>query len=162
MDVETHAYENSEFYEDGLRYKREHPEKIVILICASSKAGSTAQNVKWLGALKQEKVTIIKTLNWFEPNETMDGIQAGGCHHLEELAKQGNASLLAASSMMKTFLLLVRYSHCVHTCPWIKRLSILTKPIFAIVFSLSFLTALPARYSVIFSQFLSTEPVHRI
>ena len=99
LDIETHAYENNEFYEDGLRYKREHPEKIVILICASSKAGSTAQNVKWLGALKQEKVTIIKTLNWFEPNETMDGIQAGCCHHLEELAKQGNASLLARAGV---------------------------------------------------------------
>ena len=99
LEVETHDYDGSEFYEDGLRYKREHPEKIVILICASSKAGSTAQNVKWLGALKEEKVTIIKTLNWFEPNETMDGLKTGGCHHLEELAKQGNASLLARAGV---------------------------------------------------------------
>lgn len=99
LEVETHAYEGNEFYEDGLRYKQEHPEKIVILICGSSKAGSTAQNVKWLEALKQEKVTIIKTLNWFEPNETMDALKAGGCHHLEELARQGNASLLARAGV---------------------------------------------------------------
>ena len=44
LNCELHDYADEQFYQDGLAYKRAHPEKLVILICSSSKAPSTALN----------------------------------------------------------------------------------------------------------------------
>lgn len=99
LDVETHRYEDDSFYEDGLAYKREHPEKVVVLICASSKTGSTALNVERYTALEGETVTIIHTLNWFETTGDLEGLTAGGCHILERLAQAGGGSLLARAGV---------------------------------------------------------------
>lgn len=99
LDVETHSYNDDSFYADGLAYKAEHPEKLVILICASSKARSTAQFVERYAALRDETVTIVNTLNWFETTEILEGITAGGCHNLEELARTSSASFLARAGV---------------------------------------------------------------
>lgn len=99
LNVETHSYEDDRFYGDGLAYKQEHPEKVVVLVCASSKVKSTARFVERYGALKDEKVTIINTLNWFETTEDLEGVTAGGCHNLEELARTSGASFLARAGV---------------------------------------------------------------
>lgn len=99
LKVETHSYENNDFYTDGLAYKKEHPEKLVILICASSKVKSTALNVERYAALENENVTIINTLNWFETTASLEELTAGGCHNLEELTRQGKASFLARAGV---------------------------------------------------------------
>lgn len=99
LAVETHSYLDNNFYEDGLAYKKKHPEKIVILICASSKEKSTALCTQRYAALRDEAVTIINTLNWFETTAALEGVTAGGSHALEELARTGTASFLARAGV---------------------------------------------------------------
>lgn len=93
--VETHDYGDEQYYEDGMKYKAEHPDKMVVLICSSSKAHSTALNVERYASLREEKVTIINTLNWFEAEDGYRGLKTGGCHFIEEVAEMGNASFVA-------------------------------------------------------------------
>lgn len=44
-------------------------------------------------------MTIVNTLNWFETTEILEGITAGGCHNLEELARTSSASFLARAGV---------------------------------------------------------------
>ena len=98
LNCELHDYADEQFYQDGLAYKRAHPEKLVILICSSSKAPSTALNQQRFNALRDESVTIINTLNWFERDEAGQLI-GGGSRMLEQLRDLGYASYLARGSV---------------------------------------------------------------
>lgn len=97
--VESYDYTDDSFYEDGLKYKREHPEKVVILICNSSKVHSTAANEERYRKLSDENVTIINSLNWFESNPEITVLEKGGSRILEEIAPYSRASFLARSCL---------------------------------------------------------------
>ncbi len=96
--VETYDYPDDRFYDDGLAYKKAHPEKLVILICNSSKELSTEKNRERYLALRGERVTLINTLNWFETGTDFQEISKGGCHVLEEAASLGHVSFAARGS----------------------------------------------------------------
>lgn len=98
LNVETYDYQDEQFYEDGLAYKRANPHKLVILICSSSKSHTTAVNEERFRALSTENVTLINTLNWFEIDEEFN-LKCGGSRILEEVSKQGNASFVARGSV---------------------------------------------------------------
>ena len=95
LDVEYHDYTNDDFYEDGLKYKDEHPEKIVIIVCASSKISNTSLNEKRFAALQDEKVTIIHTLSYFEADENFTCVTNEMNHMIEVLDERNVASLIA-------------------------------------------------------------------
>lgn len=103
--VETHDYadiqnvENQQYYEDGLQYKMEHPEKIVIIINGSSKVHTSAINEARYRQLTSEKVTFINTLNYFEANADFTSLEAGGSHIIEELGNHSTASFIARGSV---------------------------------------------------------------
>lgn len=98
LNCELHDYADEQFYQDGLAYKRAHPEKLVILICSSSKAPSTTLNQQRFNALRNESVTMINTLNWFERDEAGQ-LVCGGSRMLEQLRTSGYASYLARGSV---------------------------------------------------------------
>lgn len=98
LNVETHDYQDEQFYEDGLAYKQAHPEKIVLLICSSSKSHTTAINNERFRALTTENVTLINTLNWFEIDAEFN-LKCGGSRILEEISEQGKASFTARGSV---------------------------------------------------------------
>lgn len=95
LHVESYDYTDDNYYIDGLNYKKEHPDKIVLIISNSSKIHSTALNEERYRQLKDEKITLINTLNWFECDENISVHTAGDSHILEELAKNSNASFIA-------------------------------------------------------------------
>lgn len=99
MHVESHDYMDDCFYQDGLDYKKEHPDKVVIIISSSSKILSTAKNEERYRKLKDEKVTIINTLNYFESDPEITKLTNGGSHILEEVAQNSEASFVARSSV---------------------------------------------------------------
>lgn len=98
LKVETHDYQNEQFYEDGLAFKRANPDKIVILICSSSKSHTTAINEERFKSLSTENVTLINTLNWFEIDAEFN-LKCGGSRILEEVNKQRKASFVARGSV---------------------------------------------------------------
>ena len=95
LHVDTHDYTDEQFFADGLAYKHQHPEKLVLIICSSSKEGSTGLNRERFLSMDDTSVTLINTLNWFETNEQFQGVTKGGCHMLEEVAEAGKASYVA-------------------------------------------------------------------
>lgn len=97
--VESYDYPDEHYFEDALQYKRDHPERIVILICSSSKVHSTKLNESRYRALTRESVTIINTLNWFESDPELTCLTVGGSHIAEQLAAQSTASFVARSSV---------------------------------------------------------------
>lgn len=99
LHVESHDYTDENFYLDGLNYKEENPDKIVIIICSSSKVHTTSLNEERYRLLKSEEVTIINTLNWFEANEEITTLSRGGSHILEEIGKESDASFVARGSV---------------------------------------------------------------
>lgn len=99
MYVESHDYMDDCFYQDGLDYKKEHPDKVVIIISSSSKILSTSKNEERYRKLKDEKVTIINTLNYFESDPEITKLTNGGSHILEEVAQNSHASFVARSSV---------------------------------------------------------------
>ncbi len=99
MHVESHDYTDDDFYQDGLNYKKEHPDKVVIIISSSSKIVSTGKNEERYRNLKDEKVTIINTLNYFESDPEITRVTCGGSHILEEIAQNSHASFVARSSV---------------------------------------------------------------
>ena len=99
MHVESHDYTDDNFYEDGLNYKKEHSDKVVIIISSSSKILSTGKNEERYKNLNDEKVTIINTLNYFESDPEITKLTCGGSHILEELSENSGASFIARSSV---------------------------------------------------------------
>lgn len=99
--VESYDYLDERFFEDGLRYKREHPEKLVVIICSSSKIHTVANNEERLRALADEQITFINTLNWFESDPGISTLTCGGSRILEELAEResGAPSFAARTSV---------------------------------------------------------------
>lgn len=100
--VESHDYTTEEFYADGLAYKKAHPDKLVVIICSSSKIHSTAANEARFRALTDETVTLINTLNYFESDPAITTLTAGGSHIAEEMAQHSAASFVARSSVRST------------------------------------------------------------
>lgn len=98
LKVETHETADDRYYEDGLAYKQKHPDKLVLLICSSSKQLSTAENRKRILSLKDASVTIINTLNWFE-TEDFQGVSKGGSRLLEEASQKENCIFCARGSV---------------------------------------------------------------
>lgn len=99
LHVESHDYTDENFYEEGLQYKRKHPDKIVIIISASSKIHTTALNSERYRTLENENITIINTLNYFEADEQFTQVTKGGSHILEELVTLNKASYIARGSV---------------------------------------------------------------
>lgn len=102
LHVESHDYTTEDFYADGLSYKKAHPDKLVVIICSSSKVHSTALNEERLRALTDEKVTLINTLNYFESDPDMTALTCGGSHITEFMAQNSVASFVARSSVRST------------------------------------------------------------
>lgn len=98
LAVETHDFPGEEYYDEALSYKRSHPDRVVIVVCSSSKEPSTRRNNERLLALGDECVTVLETLDWFEAplDEAGDlgGVERGGNHVMEQLAEQGRAAFL--------------------------------------------------------------------
>lgn len=97
LDVESYDYVEGDHFADGMAYKAAHPKKIVVIICSSSKRPSTALNEERLRSLTDECVTLVNTLNWFEADEDLTQVTAGGSRILEEIARQSAASFVARS-----------------------------------------------------------------
>lgn len=100
--VESHDYPDEHYFEDGLRYKHAHPEKLVILICSSSKSHTTLLNETRCLALQGERITLINTLNWFECDPALTTLTCGGSRLAEQLAAHSCASFVARSSVRST------------------------------------------------------------
>lgn len=111
LKIETHDYPDESFYEDALVYKQNNPDKVVILICSSSKKPSVERNRNRYLNLTNENITIINTLNWFECENDFTGKAKGGCHMLEETAKLKKGAFLARGSIksIKDMIQLERY-----------------------------------------------------
>ena len=99
LHVETHDYTDEQFYIDGLNYKRANPDKVVIIICASSKQHTTALNEERYRSLENEKVTIINTLNWFESDAEITKLLNGGSHILEAVSKSDAVSFASRNGV---------------------------------------------------------------
>lgn len=99
LSVETYDYTDDRFYDDALAYKKAHPERIVVLMCSSSKQPSTQRNEERYLALSDENITIINTLNWFETTPDFGEVTRGGSHILEKLGELKKASYLARGSV---------------------------------------------------------------
>ena len=102
LHVESHDYTTEDFYADGLSYKKVHPEKLVVIICSSSKVHSTALNEERFRALTDETVTLINTLNYFESDPAITELTCGGSHIAELMAQNSAASFVARSSVRST------------------------------------------------------------
>ena len=100
--VESHDYTTEDFYADGLAYKTAHPEKLVVIICSSSKVHSTALNESRFKALTDESITFINTLNWFESDPTITTLTGGESHIAEYMSQHSAASFVARSSVRNT------------------------------------------------------------
>lgn len=100
--VESHDYTTEDFYADGLAYKKAHPEKLVVIICSSSKVHSTALNESRFKALTDESITFINTLNWFESDPAITTLTGGESHIAEYMAQHSAASFVARSSVRNT------------------------------------------------------------
>ena len=100
--VESHDYTTEDFYADGLAYKKAHPEKLVVIICSSSKVHSTALNESRFKALTDESITFINTLNWFESDPTITTLTGGESHIAEYMSQHSAASFVARSSVRNT------------------------------------------------------------
>lgn len=99
--VETHDYLDEAYFEDGLRYKKEHPKRMVLIVCPSSKQPSTRRNEERLRQLKDTTVTLLHTSDWFESDGFDQKPRCGGTHVLEEL-KQNPEVVFAARGMATT------------------------------------------------------------
>lgn len=113
LKCEIHDYPDESFYDEALAYKETHPEKLVVLICSSSKAHSTALNRRRFWKLRQESVTIINTLNWFETDAASGRVIAGGAHLPEEIGILRHASL-TARCRVRSAEQLMRLEACLH------------------------------------------------
>ena len=99
LKVEYYDYTNDDFYLDGLAYKQAHPDKIVIIVCASSKITNTTINKERFEKLQDEKVTIIHTLSYFEANESLDALVNCPTRILEDLSNRKAGSMIARGSV---------------------------------------------------------------
>ena len=102
LHVESYDYTTEDFYADGLAYKKTHPDKLVVIICSSSKVHSTALNEERFRALTDETVTLINTLNYFESDPAITTLTGGGSHIAEFMAQHSAASFVARSSVRNT------------------------------------------------------------
>lgn len=92
---ETHDYSDTSFFQDALEEKEAHPEKIIIVVCSSSKIGPYQLNMEELPKLKNEKITIIETLNWFNHSGDFNDVTVAGGDILENVVKSGHVSFAA-------------------------------------------------------------------
>ena len=99
MQVESYDYTTDDYFKDGLLYKQQHPDKLVIIICTSYKEHTTAINENRYRNLANENITLINTQNWFEADEAITHLTKGGSHILEELMESNNTAFIARSGV---------------------------------------------------------------
>lgn len=96
---ETHDYEDNSYFKDALAYKKEHPDKLVILVCSLSKPNTYAEIEALYKELDEEDhVTIIQTLNLFQHSGEYKDVKEGG-HLLEDMIAQDKISYGARSGV---------------------------------------------------------------
>lgn len=99
LNVEMHDYPDESYYQDALNYKKEHPEKIVIVVLSSSKAPSTARNNERMANLCNETITFINTSNWFETAYYLDCPVNDFNHYIDAPDHIKNASFVARAGV---------------------------------------------------------------
>ncbi len=96
IHIETHDFDGPEFFEAALAFKREHPDRLVLIISPSAKKQSTEESIRRYQKLSQESVTLIDTCDWFE---TAPGFSQGptvsGGDYLAPFVEEGKASFIA-------------------------------------------------------------------
>ncbi len=97
--AETHDYEDNSFFEDALKFKHEHPDRVVIAVCSSAKEIPYKNNRELYSNLGFENITIIQTLNWFTHSGSFDDVGPSAGNMLEEIVSQGKVSFAARATI---------------------------------------------------------------
>ncbi len=87
------------FFEKALEYKKEHPERIVVIFYSDPKEKPHADAAERFLKLKDENVTLIHCLGNFRQTDQYAGFEDPSRHLAEEMAGNGNAKFAARGNV---------------------------------------------------------------
>lgn len=100
LHIETHAFAGPEFFEEALAFKREHSERLVLIVSPSAKRQSTELSIERYRKLGEESVTVIDACDWFETvPDLSQGPTASGGDCLALLVAERKASFIARGTL---------------------------------------------------------------
>lgn len=96
---DTMSYPAPEYFKEALIYKKKNPQKNVIVILSDAKPPMHSMACEILTQLKDEKITVIHTLDYFTQEDDYTACGEGATHLLEQLAQKHSGSYLARGSV---------------------------------------------------------------
>ncbi|MDO4466674.1 MAG: ferredoxin family protein [Bacillota bacterium] len=102
IDFREYGHHDEQYYEDALKYKKEHPEKLVVLQIPTVYEADIEKNRQRFIALRDENVTLLNTNMYFNADEDFTQMTSGGIDTLEEVNELGYASFIARGNLRST------------------------------------------------------------
>ncbi|MDO4192427.1 MAG: 4Fe-4S dicluster domain-containing protein [Erysipelotrichaceae bacterium] len=97
--VDSRGYEAPYFFEEALKFKQEHPERLVVIFYSDPKAGPHENAKERFKNLKDEKITLIHCLGYFEQTDDYQGYRIPSEHLAEQMAQKEGASYIARGNL---------------------------------------------------------------
>jgi hypothetical protein len=97
--VDSRGYEAPHFFEEGIKFKQEHPERLVIIFYSDPKAGPHEHAKKLFSQLKDENITLIHCLGYFEQTDDYQGYRIPSEHLAEQMTGKEGISYIARGNL---------------------------------------------------------------
>ncbi len=97
--VDSRGYEAPHFFEEGIKFKQEHPERLVIIFYSDPKAGPHEHAKKLFSQLKDENITLIHCLGYFEQTDDYQGYRIPSEHLAEQMIGKEGISYIARGNL---------------------------------------------------------------
>lgn len=99
LKCETYSMPAPEYFEEAIRYKEKNPEKVVLVIFSDAKAPMHQIAAKRFPELREEKITIIHTLDFFAQKDNYQSAEPCAEDILSKVEKKTGAGFLARGSV---------------------------------------------------------------
>lgn len=101
LTVDFREYDPKEdsSYADAIAYKKEHPEKIVVVICPCGKENQIEKSRQRFLELRNEQIVVIHAFLHFAANEDFTALTGGGNSIPEEVSELGYAGFVARGNL---------------------------------------------------------------
>ena len=97
--TDSRGYEAPYFFEEALQFKKEHPERTVVIFYSDPKAGPHENAKERFLKLKDENITLIHCLGYFEQTDDYRDCRIPSEHLAEQMAQKEHASYIARGNL---------------------------------------------------------------
>lgn len=102
IDFREYGHHDEKYFEDALKFKRQNPDKLVVLQVPCVYEEDIEKNRQRFITLKNENITILNAVMYFRSNEDFTEMTNGGIDTLDEVCQLGYASFIARGHLRDT------------------------------------------------------------